>query len=328
MNGITLEEVTFHTNLGLTISNNMQWNAHIDKAITKASKRLFHLRRLQYVLPRSALITIYLTMIRPILEYGDVIYDNLPIYLSQKLENVQRRAALICTGAYRHTEHTTLLRELGWDLLSTRRYYRRLTVYYTLINGPTPNHIKPHLPDTVSASTPYNLRNSSNLRPPPARLTSSYKSFFPQTSRDWNSLPIKTRASLSKYSFKKAIKTKRDINPYTTTHHGKCGAWISRIRMGLSGLNAHRFTYNLSNTPLCSLCHLGNENTIHYLWDCPAHNSARKVVIERILAETSIEQVTRANITSLLINGEIEKEFHQTLFKLTSEFITSTERFK
>jgi hypothetical protein len=188
MDNYIIPEVDSHSNLGLTISNDMRWNEHVEKNINKAAKRLYQLRRLQYRLPRSSLVTIYLTMIRPILEYGDIIYDNMPAYLSQKLENVQRRAALICTGAYRHTEHTILLKDLGWDLLSTRRYQKRLTVYYTLLKGPTPNHILSHMPKTVSETTSHNLRNKGNLRPPKTRLQCSLNSFFPKTTRDWNNL--------------------------------------------------------------------------------------------------------------------------------------------
>ena len=57
-------------------------------------------------------------MVRPIIEYGDAIYDGMPLSPGQSLEKVQRRAAIICTGAYRHTETQTLLREVGWEPLS------------------------------------------------------------------------------------------------------------------------------------------------------------------------------------------------------------------
>jgi hypothetical protein len=65
-------------------------------------------------------------MIRPIIEYGNIIYDNINISQSQQLEQIQRRAALICTGAYRHTEHRILLEELGWNTLKERRKQHRL----------------------------------------------------------------------------------------------------------------------------------------------------------------------------------------------------------
>jgi hypothetical protein len=244
------------------------------------------------------------------------------------LENVQRRAALICTGAYRHTEHITLLNELGWESLTTRRYYKRLTTYYTLLNGPTPAHILPHIPPTVQSSTQYNLRNRSNLRPPHTRLQSSFNSFFPKTARDWNNLPIPIRASLTLPSFKRAMKPKSTINPYTLVHFGRCGAWIARIRMGLSALNAQRFSYNLTDSDKCATCPNSAETPLHYLWECHAHETARTRMMDRVLSETSIEQINKDNILSLLIFGETVNKNHSTLFDIVSEYTKTTARFR
>ena len=59
-------------------------------------------------------------MIRPILEYADIIYANTSLQLHKKLETIQRRAAIICTGAYKHTEYNALLTELGWNRLMSK----------------------------------------------------------------------------------------------------------------------------------------------------------------------------------------------------------------
>jgi hypothetical protein len=98
--------------------------------------------------------------------------------------------------------------------------------------------------------------------------------------------------------------------------------------MGLSGLNAQRFTYNLIDSPICPNCHNGNETAIHYLWDCETYQLERKHMIDRIKAETSADQITKSNILQIAINGEIDKKYHTTLFIITSEFLLSTARFK
>ena len=85
-------------------------------------------------------------MIRPILEYADIIFDNCSNYLSNMLEAVQRRAAIICTGAYRHTEHQTLLAELGWDTLQTRRHQHKLIHYFKIVKGHAPAYIQANIP--------------------------------------------------------------------------------------------------------------------------------------------------------------------------------------
>ena len=130
LNNTTLKETNEIKSLGLTITNNLSWQSHIFNLIKKASIRLFILNKYKYILPRSALITIYLSLIRPILEYGDVIYDSAPLSTVQPLENLQRQAALACSGAYRHTKHQNLLNELGWEPLTTRRLHHKLIVFF------------------------------------------------------------------------------------------------------------------------------------------------------------------------------------------------------
>ena len=72
------------------------------------------LRRICRDVPRECLETLYKSMIRPLLEYGNIIYDGSADIHTKRLENVQRQAALTCTGAYKHTRHINLLEELGW----------------------------------------------------------------------------------------------------------------------------------------------------------------------------------------------------------------------
>jgi hypothetical protein len=265
-------------------------------------------------------------MIRPIIKYGDIVFDNITISQSEQLEKIQRRAALICTGAYRHTEHVTLLREVGWEPLSDRRRFHRLVAYYKMLNGPCPPHISNILPHLVANLTTYNLRNRQKIRPKFCRLNSSLKSFFPRTTRDWNLLPEETKLANSIHIFKRLIHTTESVNPYYLLHKGRGGIYLSRIRMGLSGLNAHRFTYNMIPSPDCSYCKNEPETTIHYLWLCPKHIQMRDILVDRIRAELDI-QVNRVNILDMALHGKIDKLNQNTLLNIVIEYINSTKRF-
>ena len=89
-------------------------------------------------IPRECLEILYKSMIRPILEYGDIIFDGCTDTSAKRLENVQRQAALTCMGAFRHTKHVNLLEELGWPPLSQRRKHHRLNVMFKLQRGMAP----------------------------------------------------------------------------------------------------------------------------------------------------------------------------------------------
>jgi hypothetical protein len=55
----------------------------------------------KFILDRRTLEKMYLTFIRPLLEYGDVVWDCKTVYLTNKLESVQAEAAKGFTGGTR-----------------------------------------------------------------------------------------------------------------------------------------------------------------------------------------------------------------------------------
>ena len=70
----------------------------------KAIKGISVIKKLNVTLPRSSLLTIYKSFIRPHLGYGDVTYDQPNNNrLSEKIESIQYNATLAITGAVRRT---------------------------------------------------------------------------------------------------------------------------------------------------------------------------------------------------------------------------------
>ena len=116
----------------------MWFPRHVDHITSKSSKRLAPLFKISHRLPRTALNKYYISFVRPILEYGSVIYDNCTGIEAQSLELVQRRAALLTTGAFKRTPSTLLLKEIGWESLADRRKKAKLTLLFKILNGLTP----------------------------------------------------------------------------------------------------------------------------------------------------------------------------------------------
>ena len=89
--------------------------------LKKVDKTIGLLRKLQNTLPTSSLLIIYKSFIRPHLDYGDIIYDQLyNASLQKKLESIQYNAAVAITGAIRETSKEKLFEELGLDSLQHR----------------------------------------------------------------------------------------------------------------------------------------------------------------------------------------------------------------
>jgi hypothetical protein len=325
-----LIEVNKHLNLGLTLTNKMSWKHHIEHAIEKATKRTIVLSRIRHKLPRSTLERIYTTMIRPVLEYGNTIYSNSSLELLQRLEAVQRRAALICSGAYRHTEHSTLLSELGWNTLEQRRKYHQLVTYYKIIQNISPTYLTNIITNTTASQVPYNLRTGENRRTIHTRLSIYRNSFIPTSTRLWNATPerIKNKPNIS--TFKSALCREYNLktNPYYRIYTKKPGIWIARLRMGLSALNAHRFKYNFIDDPTCQQCHSGVENTKHYFFHCQAYTVARQILLNRLRLELGLNITNKTTLLHTILEGDIRLVHLKTLYKIITEYFTNTERFK
>jgi hypothetical protein len=70
--------------------------------------------------------------VHSLLDYSDVIDDNCSNIDSTKIDNIQRRACIILTGAIRVTKHKTLFKEADVEPLKTRRKLHRLIYLFKI----------------------------------------------------------------------------------------------------------------------------------------------------------------------------------------------------
>ena len=121
MNQEPIAQVSFHKHLGLTFSEGLSWHEHFEYIKPRAWGRIYIMRKLKFQLDRRSLQIIYFSFIRPLLEYADVVWDNCFQYKANALEKIQNEAARIVTGALKLVSINKLLKETGWEPLSTRR---------------------------------------------------------------------------------------------------------------------------------------------------------------------------------------------------------------
>ena len=67
-----IESVSNHKHLGVTLSSNLLWRTHVFNIY---KKRLNLLKGLKFKINRAALDNLYKALIRPILEYADVLWE-------------------------------------------------------------------------------------------------------------------------------------------------------------------------------------------------------------------------------------------------------------
>ena len=135
-------------------------------------------------------------------------------YLMSRLESVQYSAALAITGTWKGTSRDKIYHELGWETLADRRWYRRLTLFYKVINGLTPSYLKAIIPDATFHR--YGLRHSDCI-PSMRHRTETFKnSCFPFCIEGWNHLDPEIRNAPSLAIFKSRLIKLIRPNKYET----------------------------------------------------------------------------------------------------------------
>ena len=102
----------------MILHTKLDFSLHLKNLQNMVNKTIGILRNLQDTLPRTSLITVFKSFIRPHLDYGDIIYDRAyNTSFHQNIESIQYNAALAITGAVRRTSREKPYQELGFEFL-------------------------------------------------------------------------------------------------------------------------------------------------------------------------------------------------------------------
>ena len=317
-----ITEVKSHKHLGVIFSNDCTWHENLELIKSKAWKRINVMRKLKFELDKKSLQTIYFSFIRPLLEYADVVWNNCAQYESNELEKIQNEAARIVTGATKLVSINSLLVETGWETLASRRKKHKLTLFFKMQNGLSPDYLTSLVPATVGSTSSYPLRNASNLQTIHANSQVYYNSFLPSVVRDWNELPEQTRNSPSLNSFKKSINVNISTPPrYYNTGKLLGQIYHARLRTSCSSLRQHLFSKNIIDSPQCVCGSI--EDTHHYLFVCQQFANLRRELLN------SVSDICHPNL-NVLLHGDPSLSFdkNKKIFQAVQDFIMKTKRFE
>ena len=238
------------------LDEKLNFSQHINIKISKANKGIGIIERLSHILPRTSLLTIYKSFIRPHLDYWEVTYDqpNDESFCT-KIERIQYNAALAITGAIRATSQIKLYKELGLESL------RWLCTFFKIKICGKPKYLLNKIP---SSQTHYNARDIVQLETYSCRTDIFKNSLFPYTIIEWNKLDLDVHKSKSYAIFQNTLLKLGRPNPNAiyNINNPVVLKLLARLRLGLSHLDEHRFNHNFQNciNPLCH-CSLEIEST-------------------------------------------------------------------
>ena len=249
-----------------------------------------------------------------------------------RLENIQYRAAKIVTGALHFTSREKLNHELGWESILERGNFLSVNIFQKIHLHETRPLIRNCMPK-FRLENNLNLRNKNGYVPFPFRGEKFNSSFFPNTTKIWNKLP-KNIQSQNMEDFKRS--TKSIFKPPRYKHFSRGSKLgnilLTRIRVGRSDLNEHKFTIGQIDSPEC-MCHFRSESTEHYFLDCFLYSPERQILFRLIEHYVPFfKNLSKKKKLDLILNGvnindDIFLPTNKTLMKATQYFILNTKHF-
>ena len=319
--------VPSHKHLGMVFTSNFSWSFHIENQVTKCNKLIGMLRRFKYRWSRKALETCYLSFIRPVIEYCDIIYDNCSKGDSNKMDSMQLEAARLVLGAKRGTSHKAIYHELGWLSLSNRRFIHKLSKTYSIVNNLVPKYLHDiFLKYKLPSEIPTRAKTYNNFQIPLCKTNLHKGSIVVSSMTAWNQLEPKFKILGSLSCFKSNLNALYKVSKPLFNH--KCSRVIqvafTQIRLGFSNLRNDLYLKGCIPDAKCA-CGAENEDASHFFLRCPNYTVVRNKMKNRIL--NICGHVTLSAAICLYGSEKFNHDKNMQLFDTIYQFIIDSKRF-
>ena len=207
INNQPIKRVRSSKSLGVYIDERLAWTEQIDKASKKISSAIGGLKQVRPFVDKETAIIIYKSLIQPIFDYCDIVWDNLPLTQAIRLQKLQNRAARVINQVGYDIRSHTIREELGWETLVSRRLKHKAIMMYKVLNGLAPSYLS-ELFQFNSTSLTYGLRErGTNVVLAKPKTEYLKKSFKFSGAKLWNDLPLITKMQNTLTSFKRELPT-------------------------------------------------------------------------------------------------------------------------
>ena len=199
---VSIERVAQYKYLGVLITSDLSWSAHVEMVSKKARQLIGSIYRKFYsCCDFDSLLKLYKAYVLPVLSYCSCVWDP---YLSRDkelLESVQKFALRVCSKQW-EAPYSQLLKLSQLPSLSIMRSIQKLCLMYQIVNNLTVFTLDVFKVKPTSSMV---IRYQSSFEVPFARTNYFYYSFVPSVCRLWNSLPDHIVLSESLNIFKRKV---------------------------------------------------------------------------------------------------------------------------
>ena len=187
--------------LGILVDSRLTFQPHIFALVTRARSRCAVFLKSFVSRDKSIMRTFFVHYVRPILEYGSVVWSPISEPAIARLEGVQRWFTKKIRGCHL-LSYPSRLQFIGLQSLQSRRVIADIIFIFKMLRGEVAIDIGPHLQLREPGIT---RGHQSKIVQPKFRLSSSKRGLFARSIKLWNELPAHLLASPSVHSFRFAL---------------------------------------------------------------------------------------------------------------------------
>ena len=163
--------------LGVYIDHKLDWSTHVKYVCNKSNQTLNMLRRSLKGSKTPARLTVYKTLVRPVLEYASCAWSPYKQGHIQSLEKIQRKAVRWIENLKRTDSVTQAIEQLSLDPLLKRRTNKDKLAYLHMLDGAIDIEVDKYIPRNLQHNTRRNIIHYTTN-------TSTFaNSFFPRVTR-------------------------------------------------------------------------------------------------------------------------------------------------
>ena len=208
INGIQISSTFLIKDLGIMITPDLKWSQHVSYIYNQASVRSYQILKGFDTRVLSTLVKLFITYVRPKLEYNSSLWSPYLEKDKQKIERVQKlyTKRICCRCNIKNSGYKDRLKKLNLQPLEERRIMFDLISFYKIINNLSTLKFDDYF---KYRSIPYNCRGN----PIKIDTIDDFKSqqwrntFFARVPKYWNFLPQEIASCSNLGNFKQKLKS-------------------------------------------------------------------------------------------------------------------------
>ena len=192
--------------LGITLTNNLKWDKHINGIVKGCKYHLRAFRRAIKYININERKLLYNSCLASRLAYGDVVWKQTTQMQKKRLQVIQNDAARAILTKKPRESAKPLIRELGWITLEDKRALHGQVMLHKIINGKAPNSLQEMLKEYKRPPVNDTRQGRANaFFIPTYRTKSMADSFYISTIKAWNKIPPSIKDTKVTQNFKSKL---------------------------------------------------------------------------------------------------------------------------